>query len=375
VSIGLTAPALAPAVIDDYARYRPQTMCDPTAKPGAVALLQSVLATYRVGHSSGITRACTVGGTSEHKEGRAFDWAVDVADPVQKAAGDAFVEWLTETGPDGKVGWNARRLGVMYVIWNRQIWSNTSSGASWKPYTGPSPHTDHVHVSLSWAGAYERTSWWTGVALPTYSDTTEYVTAVYRDLFDRSPDPGGLTAWTNALVDGTPRVAVANAITASREYRTGLVTGSYAEFLGRAPDPVGLGGWVSAMEQGLTIQAMEGGFLASPEYYAAAGGTPAGWVRQLYQDILGRQPSTDEVSYWTSRLAAGTSRAVVARGFLLSTERLTTVIDGYYDELLGRSIDPSGSASWVAAIQNGSRTEEVIGGIVASEEYFVRAQR
>ena len=374
VSIGLTAPVAAPAVVDDYARYRPQSTCDPTVKPGAATLLRAVIATYGQGRSAGITRACSVGGISEHKEGRAFDWAVNVVNPAEKAAGDAFTAWLTAIGPDGKVGWNARRLGVMYVIWNQQIWSNTSSGATWKPYTGPSPHTDHVHVSLSWAGAYERTSWWTGVALPGYADTTEYVAAVYSDLFDRSPDPAGLKAWTDALVDGTPRVAVANAITASREYRTGLVTGSYAEFLGRAPDAVGLSGWVAAMEQGMTIQTMEGGFLASAEYYAAAGGTPAGWVRQLYQDILGREPSADEVAYWTGRMAAGTGRAAVARGFLVSTERLTTVIDGYYRDLLGRAIDPSGSASWVTAIQNGSRTEEVIGGIVASEEYFVRAQ-
>ena len=31
------------------------------------------------------------------------------------------------------------------------------------------PHTDHIHFSFSWDGAYARTSWWTGKALTTVS--------------------------------------------------------------------------------------------------------------------------------------------------------------------------------------------------------------
>jgi len=39
---------------------------------------------------------------------------------------------------------NATRLSITYVIWNRQIWY---PGKGWSRYTGPSPHTDHVHIS------------------------------------------------------------------------------------------------------------------------------------------------------------------------------------------------------------------------------------
>lgn len=73
-------------------------------------------------------------------------------------------------------------------------------------------------------------------------------------------------------------------------------------------------------------------------------------------------------------LAQGYSRETVALGFLLSTERLTTVVDGYYLHLLGRSIDPSGRGTGGIAIQQGARTEQIIGGIVSSDEYFARAQ-
>lgn len=40
---------------------------------------------------------------------------------------------------------NAARLGITYIIWNRQIWQ----GGKWSRYSGPSPHTDHVHLSFS----------------------------------------------------------------------------------------------------------------------------------------------------------------------------------------------------------------------------------
>ncbi len=159
---GPTTTVRAPDPVDPYAAYVGQTTCDPTIKPGAQAVLRLAMDHYKIGRNTGITRACSVGGQSEHKEGRAFDWGLNVNNPAEKAAGDAFTHWLTAPGPDDKPGYNARRLGVMYVIWNTKIWTAYNAGNGWRPYYGASPHTDHVHVSLSWNGAHMRTSWWTG---------------------------------------------------------------------------------------------------------------------------------------------------------------------------------------------------------------------
>jgi hypothetical protein len=49
------------------------------------------------------------------------------------------------------------------------------------------------------------------------------------------------------------------------------------------------------------------------------------------------------------------------------------VVSGYYQDLLGRGIDEVGRQGWVTAIQNGWRTEQIIGGIIASDEYFIKA--
>lgn len=204
---------------------------------------------------------------------------------------------------------------------------------------------------------------------PPAADLTAYVTAVYRDLFGRAPDAQGLATWTTKLASGTPYGAVANSITASKEFRSGLIRQSYADYLDRAPDAPGLEHWLTQMSRGMHIEQMQMGFIASPEYYAKAGGTPQGWVTRLYQHVLDRGPAPAEVTFWVDQMARGKTRSQVARGFLYSTEHLTTVVDGYYQLLLRRSIDPSGRATWVTKIQQGSRDEEIIASIVSSAEY------
>jgi len=171
------APATGPIVglvdgpdIEGYARYEPQTMCDPTPKPGTVALRNLLLARYPVTQSFGISRACDVGGTSEHKEGRAFDWGANVNNAAQRAAVDDFIAQLFATDSYGHNHALARRLGVMYVIWNQQIWGAYNADAGWRPYSGDSPHTDHVHISLSWAGARAETSYYSGHVVPGLPD-------------------------------------------------------------------------------------------------------------------------------------------------------------------------------------------------------------
>ena len=175
-----------------------------------------------------------------------------------------------------------------------------------------------------------------------------YVTKVYKDLFHRGPDPSGLASWTTLLRNGTPYGQVANGITYSMEYRSGMIRDTYTTYLNRGPDSVGAADWLRAMQAGTHIEAMQGGFIASNEYYARAGGTDAGWITQLYKSVLGRTPAGSEVTAWQRALNSGASRSSVAHGFLYSDEHLTTVVNGYYQALLGRSIDATGRSGWVS---------------------------
>lgn len=203
-----------------------------------------------------------------------------------------------------------------------------------------------------------------------------FVQQVYLDLLERDVDYSGLTAHVDALaLRGVPRSTVADSITSSDEYRARLIRASYQQYLGRAADGGGVTTWLREMRRGADIEDIQAAFVASEEFWLRSGSTPAGWVENLYRSVLGRGAGSSEIQWWTQRLAAGASRLDVARGFLYSTEHLSTVVDGYYVDLLERHIDPTGRAQWVRLIQQGYRDEQIIAGILSSVEYAARVKR
>ncbi len=170
-------PQPLPAALDTAAAYEPQTICDPTARPGSTALKGLLVDTYGPA-TVYIPRACA-SGSSEHYDGRAVDWMRSVRVPAQKEMADAFVAWLLAPATDGTPQAMARRLGIMYIIWNNRMIRMYDPGRGWTEYRScldaansgsgmdNTCHRNHVHLSLSWDGAAAFTSWWTGTALLT----------------------------------------------------------------------------------------------------------------------------------------------------------------------------------------------------------------
>ena len=149
--------------IESYAAYEPNTVCDPVNRPGAEKIADLIRQTYGSDESIGISRnACYT--TSEHNDGRAIDWMVDATTKTGRAKANAFLDWLLATDKYGNKDAMARRLGIMYIIFNRQIW-RAYDGGHWGPYNGTNPHTDHIHISLAFDGSTGRTSFWTGTPL------------------------------------------------------------------------------------------------------------------------------------------------------------------------------------------------------------------
>jgi hypothetical protein len=150
-----------PREIEPYPAYDGQSTCSPAAKPGTIAFRDMIMDTYPGTANYGISRDCSIGGTSEHKEGRAWDWGVNANDPDDRRKVDNLMAWLFRTDRYGHRHAMARRLGIMYIIWNRRIFRMYRPGEGWSPYSGSSAHTDHVHFSLTRAGGNKRTSFWT----------------------------------------------------------------------------------------------------------------------------------------------------------------------------------------------------------------------
>ncbi|MEO8106354.1 MAG: hypothetical protein ABI720_03465 [Actinomycetes bacterium] len=157
------APKFARA-IESYAPYEVQRFCSPVNRPGAEKLAGLIRATYGSDQSIGIARdSCSSTSASEHYEGRAVDWMVDATTKAGRNKANAFLDWLLAPDDDGNKHAMARRLGIMYIIFNRRIWRSYSPG--WGSYSGLNPHTDHIHISLSYDGSTGRTSYWNGAPL------------------------------------------------------------------------------------------------------------------------------------------------------------------------------------------------------------------
>ncbi len=166
LGFGKAKPA---APLPAYAPADNQNTCDPTPKPGTVRFKEHMLARYG-GQSWGIQRDCAIGGTSEHKEGRALDWHPE-GSPGEMDVGWEAVAELLATDQFGRPHAEARRWGIQYLVWDRQFWSAKNAaagkgnlpaaikerygldGAGWRPYSrrgnATQEHRDHVHVSLS----------------------------------------------------------------------------------------------------------------------------------------------------------------------------------------------------------------------------------
>lgn len=158
--------------IDAIAGYDGASRCDPSAKPGVVAFQHLILAANPGTGAGGISRPCSGGSaSSEHNEGRAWDWGVNATIPEQKKKAEKVIAWLQAPDRYGNVHAMARRVGIMYLIWNRRIWF---PGSGWSTYCKQrgntcrdpdsgevrSPHRDHVHFSFTWPGARKQTSFW-----------------------------------------------------------------------------------------------------------------------------------------------------------------------------------------------------------------------
>ncbi|WP_238016785.1 hypothetical protein KZZ52_57500 [Dactylosporangium sp. AC04546] len=121
---------------------------DPTTPKGCIT--PRMIHSVKEARNAGFTRYYSCfrpSGPYEHPKGRACDFAAQsggfggVATGGDKTYGSNLAAFFVK---------NARALGVLYVIWFRQVWT---PAAGWHAYSGgngdpSSDHTNHVHLSV-----------------------------------------------------------------------------------------------------------------------------------------------------------------------------------------------------------------------------------
>ena len=174
-----------------------------------------------------------------------------------------------------------------------------------------------------------------------------------------------------------------------------FITTLYQEILGRAPDAAGLTNWVNAVNSGDTVAQIVSGFWYSPEHLANPIGNlntvthdaDNAFVSVLYHDVLGRTGDTGGVASWDQVLNSNSATPnSVALDFWNSPEHqaklkagtapastYSVVVTALYNELLGRSPDMSGLNAWVNILYSGALTQDqMVQGFVNSAEFGAR---
>jgi hypothetical protein len=147
--VSATSPVASQAPRNGDGSWPPQScdQSDPTTS-GCITprMMHALLETRRVGFTRFVS-CFRPGGPYEHPKGRACDFSVKPsgfggdAAGGDKIYGNNLAAFLVR---------NADKLGILYVIWYRQIWFPVTG---WNSYGGgqgdpSSEHTNHVHLSV-----------------------------------------------------------------------------------------------------------------------------------------------------------------------------------------------------------------------------------
>lgn len=128
-----------------------------------------------------------------------------------------------------------------------------------------------------------------------------------------------------------------------------FVKAAFTDFLGRLPTASELQVETATIDGGAPRSDLVGRLSKSSEWVSNI-------VTGFYQDTLGRGPDASGLAYWTNQIATGkASVAKVASLFYASSEYFTTTgrrntstwVNDLYVKLLGRQADPGGLTYWV----------------------------
>jgi hypothetical protein len=204
-------------------------------------------------------------------------------------------------------------------------------------------------------------------------DPGPYVELLYDELLGRPADAGGLAHWTAYLESGGSRVALVSTLARSSEAnRRRNPDRSYVRYLGRPTDNAAGAYWGSVLDAGTVLERIDAVVLASTEYLNRNGGTPAGFVDGLYLDVLGRPADDAGRAHFVAALAAGRTRATVARSFVGSTEGRRARVVEEVDALLGRAPTTDERDSLVRAYASARDVRAVLVPLLASTELYLR---
>jgi Ca2+-binding RTX toxin-like protein len=244
-------------------------------------------------------------------------------------------------------------------------------------------------VRLGFVGSQEFKNKYAGL------DDAGFVKQIYINVLDRDFEQGEVTQteidnWTNRITDTFTRADVVNGFAESPQLISNTIQVAsklavnsnaaswsddvyrlYQATLDRAPDMTGFANWSGRLADGRALTDIIPSFTNSQEFANTYGplSDPEDFVKQLYNNVLGRDFDLDEVMQieidgWTSRLSETYTRANIVQGFSQSREFTNNTADGVKAWIRANGVDDQ--------VEGGAGTNVLAGGSLA--DHFVFAQ-
>jgi len=179
------------------------------------------------------------------------------------------------------------------------------------------------------------------------TESETIVSELYSTYLYRDADDDGLEYWSTQLDNGAlSRAQITQSFINSEEFSGSIepVARLYYSLLNRIPDQSGLEYWINEHRNGKSMDDIAESFLEAQETQALYSPEmdDAAFVTSLYQNMLGRSDvSAEEIAYWTNELSEGTDRADIVVAFSESEENITETADDVettvlYHGIMGR---------------------------------------
>jgi V8-like Glu-specific endopeptidase len=160
-----------------------------------------------------------------------------------------------------------------------------------------------------------------------HPNATKFVERQYLDLFGRPPTGNELFYGVAALEDGQSTAAFVAGLLDGPTYRarSGGVIRLYKAIFLREPDSGGLTFWMGEINRGVSLKRIADLMVRAPEFTTLYGDLDdGGFVDLVYDNVLGRAPSEGDRTYWIDELSSGRrTRGQVMVGFSESAEYRT----------------------------------------------------
>jgi len=182
-------------------------------------------------------------------------------------------------------------------------------------------------TSLVTRGGWPRNALAAAIVLTTATDARIAAPdRLYRAAFARGAESAGLRYWVGRRDAGMTLASMARQFSTTPEFRAAydgladaaFVTAIYRNVLGRAPDPSGRDYWVGRLAGGMARHELLAAFSESPEHRART--RIGGIITRSYFVLLHRATTASERATWTDVLSGGAADSDIVALLVASPE-------------------------------------------------------